>query len=217
MKSSLYKQTLMNFNTLVENITSTHQHFQNQAFKAINRSLTFRNWIIGCYIEEFEQRGEKRAKYGSKLLSLLAAQFKSIKGLDERSLRHFRNLFVCYPQFINLIQEETEKMRSSSNIQFLSNLVSQKKAMSIRETASTELEISDMKIDANHLIHHLSYSHFEILCALDDPNKRRFYELQCIQGTWSVRTLKRQIHSLYYERMGLSKKPCFSRDESGQL
>jgi predicted nuclease of restriction endonuclease-like (RecB) superfamily len=31
-----------------------------------------------------------------------------------------------------------------------------------------------------------------------------FYEVECIRGNWSVRELKRQISSLYYERSGLS-------------
>jgi predicted nuclease of restriction endonuclease-like (RecB) superfamily len=40
---------------------------------------------------------------------------------------------------------------------------------------------------------------------LEDPTQRRFYEIECIRGNWSVRELKRQIASLYYERSGLSK------------
>jgi predicted nuclease of restriction endonuclease-like (RecB) superfamily len=42
---------------------------------------------------------------------------------------------------------------------------------------------------------------------LDSQIKRTFYELECIKGTWSVRELKRQINSLYYERSGMSLKP----------
>jgi len=38
----------------------------------------------------------------------------------------------------------------------------------------------------------------------DDPLKSTFYEIECIRGNWSVRALKRQIGSLYYERSGLS-------------
>jgi predicted nuclease of restriction endonuclease-like (RecB) superfamily len=32
------------------------------------------------------------------------------------------------------------------------------------------------------------------------------YEFECIRGNWSVRELRRQITSLYYERLGLSKE-----------
>lgn len=50
----------------------------------------------------------------------------------------------------------------------------------------------------------LSYSHIELIADLDDPFKRAFYEIECIRGNWSVRTLRRQIASLYFERSGLS-------------
>jgi len=55
------------------------------------------------------------------------------------------------------------------------------------------------------LAERLSYSHIDLLVDLDDDLKRSFYEIECIRGNWSVRELKRQIGSLYYERSGLSK------------
>lgn len=45
---------------------------------------------------------------------------------------------------------------------------------------------------------------FKMLVEIKDEQKRNFYELECIKGNWSVRELKRQIDSLYYERLGLS-------------
>jgi len=42
------------------------------------------------------------------------------------------------------------------------------------------------------------------LIGIEDDIKRAFYEMECIRGNWSVRELKRQINSLYYERSGLS-------------
>ena len=39
---------------------------------------------------------------------------------------------------------------------------------------------------------------------LEPPLKRAFFEIECVRATWSVRELKRQIASLYYERSGLS-------------
>ena len=46
---------------------------------------------------------------------------------------------------------------------------------------------------------------FELLLEIEDPLKRAFYEVECIKGNWSVRELKRQIGSLYFERSGLSR------------
>ena len=53
---------------LVEAIRQVHEHCASQAGKAINVSLTLRNWVIGYYILEYEQRGGDRADYGERLL-----------------------------------------------------------------------------------------------------------------------------------------------------
>ena len=55
------------------------------------------------------------------------------------------------------------------------------------------------------LVERLSFTHLVELIAIDDPLKRAFYEIECIRGNWSVRQLKRQIATLYFERLGLSK------------
>jgi predicted nuclease of restriction endonuclease-like (RecB) superfamily len=61
-----------------------------------------------------------------------------------------------------------------------------------------------LAIAPEKLLESLSYSHFELIVALEDGIKRAFYEIECMRGNWSVRELKRQIGSLYYERSGLS-------------
>jgi predicted nuclease of restriction endonuclease-like (RecB) superfamily len=55
------------------------------------------------------------------------------------------------------------------------------------------------------LLKNLSFSHIVELIKIDDQLKRAFYEIECAKGVWSVRELKRQIESLYFERSGLSK------------
>jgi hypothetical protein len=57
---------------LVEAIRQVHEHCASQAGKAINVSLTLRNWVIGCYILEYEQRGGDRTDYGERLLESLS-------------------------------------------------------------------------------------------------------------------------------------------------
>ena len=42
---------------------------------------------------------------------------------------------------------------------------------------------------------------------LASPIARVFYELETIKGTWSVRELKRQIHTNYFERSAISRNP----------
>ena len=70
----------------------------------------------------------------------------------------------------------------------------------IRETATPELGTPMRK-----LVSALSFTHLAELITIDDPLKRAFYEIECIRGNWSVRALKRQMATLYFERSGLSK------------
>ena len=59
--------------------------------------------------------------------------------------------------------------------------------------------------ESKELLQKLSYSHIEQLVAIPNENARAFYKAECLQGGWSVRELKRQIASLYYERSALSR------------
>jgi predicted nuclease of restriction endonuclease-like (RecB) superfamily len=51
----------------------------------------------------------------------------------------------------------------------------------------------------------LSWSHYVELLGVSDDLAREFYEKQCIKDKWSVRELKRQINSMLFERIALSK------------
>ena len=93
----------LNFNSLVSLVEQTHLHFQQQAVKAVNVSLTIRNWLVGYYIVEFEQKGEDRAQYGENLFTELAKRFKHIKGVDRRSLYRFKDFYLLYPQMATFI------------------------------------------------------------------------------------------------------------------
>ena len=51
----------------------------------------------------------------------------------------------------------------------------------------------------------LSWSHYVTLLSIDNPEERRFYEIEAAQNQWSVRELDRQIASSLYERLALSR------------
>ena len=51
----------------------------------------------------------------------------------------------------------------------------------------------------------LSWSHYVELLKLDDPLERSFYEKECVQEHWGVRELKRQMKSMLFQRIALSK------------
>jgi predicted nuclease of restriction endonuclease-like (RecB) superfamily len=61
--------------------------------------------------------------------------------------------------------------------------------------------------NANALRSELTWTHYRRLMQLPDPAQRAFYERLAATGRWSSRELERQIDSLLYERVGLSRKP----------
>ncbi|WP_198482302.1 PDDEXK nuclease domain-containing protein [Methylotuvimicrobium alcaliphilum] len=61
-----------------------------------------------------------------------------------------------------------------------------------------------IRSDCQHHSFEAVVSHIVELIAIDDSTKRSFYEVESIRGNWSVRELKRQVGSLYFERFGLS-------------
>jgi len=55
------------------------------------------------------------------------------------------------------------------------------------------------------LIAKLSWTHIVRLLSVRDENERSFYIIETSENNWSVRELDRQINSLLYERLALSK------------
>jgi len=51
----------------------------------------------------------------------------------------------------------------------------------------------------------LSWTHYRMLMRVDDENARSFYEIECAKNHWSTRELGRQIDSLLFQRLALSK------------
>lgn len=184
----------LTFEQMVGAIAAAHLQLAAQAGKAVNLALTLRNWLIGGYIQEYEQAGSDRATYGAHLFEALAERLstKGVAGVAARSLRLYRQFYLAYPAIRQTLSAE------------LRNLIPE---TAIRQTASAESAGMALRSDAapiERLLATLSFSHFAELLQIADPLKRSFYELESVRGNWSLRELRRQIGSLYFERSALS-------------
>ena len=90
------------FDELAQSVLQTHQTAQSGAIRAVNQMATLRNWLIGCYIVEYEQKGSDRAKYGDRLLKRLE-ECVNTKGLNVTLFQTSRLFYKYYPQIGNLI------------------------------------------------------------------------------------------------------------------
>ena len=190
------------FEELSASILQTHQSAQTGAIKAVNQMATLRNWLIGCYIVEYEQKGSDRAKYGDRLLKRLEERVNT-KGLNETLFRNSRTFYQLYPQLSSLFGKSATP--------------SHKLIKEIHPTLSDKLgtlsdPIHPMPSDEfitspQTLVEKLSFSHITEIMTQKDPLARFFYETECIKGTWSVKELRRQIATNLYFRSGVSKDP----------
>ena len=180
----------LTFAGLVDSIKEVDLQLTRQAGKAINISLTLRNWLIGFHIAEFELQGADRAQYGEKLLARLSVRLTelNISNCNKRQLYRYARFYKAYPGIVGTLSPQLKQLLPSSA-----------KVPPKVGAASPQFVVAPEMI-----VTHLSYSMIELIIDLDDPLKRAFYEIECIKANWSVRELKRQIATLYYERTGLS-------------
>lgn len=186
------KKSAMTFDQLVASIRQADKELAAQAGRAVNVSLTLRNWMIGLHIAEFELHGADRATYGDKLLSELSSRLGQleISNCNRRQLYDYLNFYRTYPHIVRSVTAQFKTLLPQGLPQPAGKV----------PTLSAQL-----KRHSEGLINRLSYSMFRLLVEIDDSLKRHFYEVEALRGNWSVRELKRQINSLYYERSGLSK------------
>lgn len=182
----------MDFEALVKHISTIQSTLQAQAAHAVNLALTARNWLMGCYIVEFEQNGEDRATYGEQLLKKLEQRL-NVKGLNERRFREFRRLYLVYPQLkAPIALYLTSQIRHTLSAEFTEP---------IRHTVCAELHTADNQINnwnipAEKLFNRLPYSHLKFISKIENPVKRAFYEMEAMRDCRPARELERQIVSL---------------------
>jgi predicted nuclease of restriction endonuclease-like (RecB) superfamily len=186
------------FEALVSAIVHIHEQTQAFSTKAVNVALTLRNWLIGYRIEVYERQGLDRATYGDKLMDTLAKRLvkQGWARCDRRELYRFRQLYLTYPQIVESLTPQSLLLPELGQLLALAS----PPTAQIRESVTPQLPPAHPE-----LIFRLSFTHLAELIQLADDTQRRFYEVECMRGNWSVRELRRQIDSLYYERSGLSK------------
>jgi len=166
------------FDALVALCQQTDEDMRERVTRTVNVALTVRNWLFGWYIVEYEQLGEDRAEYGSKLIARLSSQLR-IRGTSPTNLKKFRQFYREYP-----IRQPTA-VESESALTLTNNWRSVSEELFGRFS--------------------LSWTHYATLLTIQDPNERRFYELEALDGGWGKRELARQISSSLYERLALSR------------
>jgi len=191
------------YSTLFGKIAQILNQARTKVVREINKAQCLAYWEIGREIVEFEQKGKARADYGQKLLIKLSADLtaKFGRGFSVDNLQLMRKFYLTYSDKFQIYETASRK---SLIRQTLSDESIKKQKP---QTLSAKFEPM------------LSWSHYCELLKVETPPARSFYEQESIQNRWSVRELKRQINSMLFERLVLSKdtSAVMKMAEKGQI
>ena len=180
-------------NMLVNDLRSIVSKARSKAFAAVNYSLVERNWRIGQRIVEQEQNGASRAEYGKHVIEVASAALTKEfgKGFSETNIMNFKKFYLKFKELTipQTVSEEFKKQKHQT-LSDKSSLLPQK-----GQTQSAQFELRL-----------LPWSHYERLIRVEDKKAREWYAKEAFEQGWSFRTLNRNINTLYYERLLMSKK-----------
>lgn len=192
----------MTLDQLADRIQIVDDTLRQQTAHAVNCMLTARNWLIGCYIVEYEQKGADRAQYGEQLLKTLAHRINR-KGMNWRRLYEFRSFYISYPQLymeiLNYLQSQSSQT-VTGQVNILRSLPAIFQDAEYQSDATRQLHafssVEPWQTSPSKLFHCINYTSLQMLSEIQDPLKRAFYEHELIQSCWSTRQLDRQISTL---------------------
>jgi predicted nuclease of restriction endonuclease-like (RecB) superfamily len=190
------KRKVLNTKDYVNRIREILKTARMQSLSAVNATMVAAYWHIGKEIVEEEQRGNKRADYGKRVLQELAGKLiiEFGKGFSLPNLRNMRQFYLTYSdRTLSIRQAVPSELIQAVDI--VGNI-------QIRQAVPSELNTLDLR---------LSWTHYCLLIRVARKEARNFYEIECIKSNWSTRELERQIHSLLFDRLAKS------RDKKGAL
>ena len=191
---------------LYERIRQILESARSSVARTVNTTQVVANWLIGREIVEEEQKGKRRAEYAEQLLLDLSARLTAEygRGYSVDNLEFFRRFFLEYNSLLG--SEKSDALRRISTTTDISDAVRRKSMESITVLSSQKQHTPRGESWQPGQLHlNLSWTHYRTLLRVEKTGARAFYEIEAIRNNWSARELERQINSLLFERLALSK------------
>lgn len=102
MEKEISKFTDVSFtDDYIKDIKNILRQARGQSYKSVNSIMIQAYWLIGYRIVEQEQKGEKRAGYGEKLIETLSKELNSEigSGMSVAHLKNCRQFYCKFPDF----------------------------------------------------------------------------------------------------------------------
>lgn len=190
-------------NGLYGRIRAILESARSNVARSVNTTQVVANWLIGQEIVEEEQRGRGRAGYGERLLEGLSGRLKKDygAGFSVSALQYMRAFYLAYPQLLRNQHATRVVLPEAATGQGVIQ-----RAVRVESPTQTAALCQPAAPWEPGLLHpNLSWTHYRTLLRVDNRDARSFYEIEAVGGNWSARELERQINSLLFERLALSK------------
>lgn len=210
---------------LYSKIAGLLQAARQNVMRAVNQTMVYTYFEIGRMIVEDEQQGKERAEYGKQVLKELSYKLTTEfgKGFSQDNLERMKRFYLTYSDSIsaNMLRKlENDPITQKSSAQ-LSHTENEENS----KPQANSNQIPIIKNNANEISETLSrkfilsWSHYLKLMRIENPDERRFYEIECAANNWSLKELQRQLDSALYERLALSrdKEGVKQLAEKGQI
>ncbi len=187
---------------LVGSISELLESARRSSARAVNAIMTATYWESGRHIVEFEQDGEKRAEYGKALRVNLSFGLTSRfgRGFARPNLIRFRQFYLAFPG----TQIRSTMSNDSPITKKLATLSLEPKSPLVPPPAFDERGHADLRDLARSFP--LPWSHYVLLASNShSPAALDFYHTEALRGGWTVRQLRRQMDTQFYERAALSR------------
>jgi hypothetical protein len=172
------------------------------------------------HCEESLVRYEMKKSGGDEIAIVSEELIGSIRPLIEQAKAHVAQLVNSelvrlYRLIGKMIREEISARKIAGQEKGIVNLLSETLTMEYgpglsRRNLFHMIRLADTFGDARTvqtLSAQLSWSHFIEIIYLKDPLQRQFYAEMTRVERWSVRTLRRKMQDMLYERTAISRKP----------
>jgi predicted nuclease of restriction endonuclease-like (RecB) superfamily len=179
---------------LFEQVDQVIEFARRNLVRSTNRTMVATYFMVGKLIVEDLQTGVAKAKYAERTIERLSKKLmaKYGKGYSQRNLEQMRKFYLVYQN-------------------------------RIPQNSSAELKTKKIGrnegVSQSNLQFALGWSHYLILCRIEDAAERNFYEIEATNNNWNLEELQRQLNASLYERLTLSKnkKKVLALSKKGQI
>ncbi len=204
---------LKTMNTEFKQVVLLIEQARTIAFQKVNEELVLLYFKVGKLVSEKVSSGVWGENTVDDLATFIQDNYPGMKGFNRRGLYRMKQFYETYAshEFASRLKVQLDAYFNENDSPIkVSPLptqisVSKSKVSAVPTQLENFEEIQEKII--NKILCRISWSnHLEILSQTKSPEEKFFYLINSIKEKWSMRDLRRQLSSGYFERIMLSNK-----------